>query len=60
MVRAVVRGGQVALLGPLPPDWSEGQELEVQAAAPELTPDEVDQRFRAMAAACPARRAAVN
>jgi len=32
MVNAVVRGGQIRSLEPLPPDWREGQRLRVERA----------------------------
>ena len=32
MIRAVVRGGLIHPVDPLPPGWKEGQEVEVQEA----------------------------
>jgi hypothetical protein len=40
MVRAVVRGGVLVPLGPLPPEWTEGTELALEAVEHPPSPEE--------------------
>jgi hypothetical protein len=53
MVRAVVKGGVIVPLSPLPPEWSEGTELTVQQIEESpSTPEEIDAWAREMDALC--------
>jgi hypothetical protein len=53
MVRAVVSGGEIRPLEPLPPDWQEGQSLRVEKADDgETAVDEIDRDFAILAKLC--------
>jgi hypothetical protein len=53
MVKAVVIRGEIRPLEPLPPDWREGQPLQVKKADDsELTLEEIDRDFAALANLC--------
>jgi hypothetical protein len=53
MVRAVVTGGEIHPLDPLPPDWQEGQRLHVEKAEENETPIvDIDKDFAVLAAMC--------
>lgn len=55
MVKAIVRGGEIRPLEPLPADWQEGQPLRVEKADDGATPvAEIDRDFGALAALCAA------
>jgi hypothetical protein len=53
MLRAVVRGGEIRPLEPLPADWQEGQPLRVDKADDgEMTVDEIDRDFALLTKMC--------
>jgi hypothetical protein len=53
MPKAVLRGGVIVPLEPLPPDWVDGQELIVEPAEePNDTPEAIDRWARKMEAVC--------
>jgi hypothetical protein len=43
MVRAVYRKGAIEPLDSIPPWWHEGQELTVESAEPDQSPEAIDQ-----------------
>jgi hypothetical protein len=53
MVKAVVSGGQIHPLEPLPVDWQEGQPLRVEKADEgEASVEEIDRDFSVLASLC--------
>ena len=55
MVKAVVRGGEIRPLEPLPADWHDGQPLRVEKADEgETSVEEIDRDFALLAALCEA------
>lgn len=48
MIRAIVKDGAIHSLGPLPHDWSEGQELVVERLSENPTPTWSDEVENAM------------
>lgn len=53
MVNAVVSGGQIRPLEPLPPDWKEGQRVRVELDEDrEMTVEEIDRDFAILEAMC--------
>ena len=53
MLKAVVKGGEIRPLEPLPADWQEGQPLRVDKADDgEMTADEIDRDFAVLAKMC--------
>ena len=55
MVRAVVSGGEIRPLEPLPADWQEGQPLRVEKAEDgETSVEEIDRDFAVLAELCQA------
>lgn len=53
MVKAVVRGGEIRSLEPLPADWQEGQSLRVEKADEgETSVEEIDRDFALLATLC--------
>lgn len=42
MVRAILQGGVILPLSPLPSDWSEGQELVIDEASPSVSREELE------------------
>jgi hypothetical protein len=53
MLDAVVSGGEIRPLEPLPADWQEGQRLRVEKADESATPaDEIDRDFALLATMC--------
>ena len=55
MVKAVIKGGTIRPLEPLPADWGEGQELLVEKAERDDIPgDEIDRDFAKLAILCDA------
>lgn len=53
MLNAVVNGGQIRPLEPLPADWQEGQRLRVEKVDEgDLPVEEIDRDFAALAALC--------
>jgi hypothetical protein len=55
MVKAIVRGGEIRPLEPLPPDWQEGQPLRVEKADDGEPPVEaIDRDFALLATLCEA------
>ena len=53
MLRAIVSGGAIQPLEPLPPDWREGQALRVEREdGPDLSFTEVDRDFDVLATLC--------
>jgi hypothetical protein len=53
MVKAVVSGGEIRPLEPLPADWQEGQALRVEKAdADESRLEEIDRDFAMLASLC--------
>ena len=53
MLKAVVRGGEIQPLEPLPADWQEGQPLRVDKADDgEMAVDEIDRDFAVLAKLC--------
>jgi hypothetical protein len=53
MVRAVVAGGEIRPLEPLPADWQEGQPLRVEKADDgEMTAEEIDRDFAVLTKMC--------
>jgi hypothetical protein len=55
MVEAIVSGGGIHPLQPLPADWQEGQRLQVEKADDrEATLEEIDRDFAVLAALCDA------
>jgi hypothetical protein len=56
MVNAVVSGGEIRPLEPLPADWRDSQRLRVEKADDgEPSAEEIDHGFAALAALCEAR-----
>lgn len=56
MVKAIVSGGGIRPLEPLPGDWQEGQPLRVEKADDgEPPPDEIDRDFALLATMCESR-----
>ena len=55
MVKAVVSGGEIRPLEPLPADWQEGQPLRVEKAdVGETSVEEIDRDFAMLATLCEA------
>ncbi len=52
MLKAVIKNGVIQPLEPLPPDWTEGVELEIQKATGTLPPEAVDEWLAEMNALC--------
>jgi hypothetical protein len=52
MVRAVIKNGVIVPLEPLPPDWTEGVEVDVLKATGTLPPEAVDEWLAEMNAVC--------
>jgi hypothetical protein len=53
MVNAVISGGEIRPLEPLPPDWQEGQRLRIERAdESEPTAEDIDRDFAVLAAMC--------
>ena len=53
MVKAVVSGGEIRPLEPLPADWQEGQPLRVEKADEgETSAEEIDRDFSLLATLC--------
>lgn len=53
MVKAVVNGGEIHPIEPLPVDWSEGQPLRVEKAEDdEMQVEEIDRDFAALESLC--------
>ena len=53
MVNAVVTGGQIRPLEPLPADWRDGQRVRVEKADDgEPSAEDIDRDFAALAALC--------
>ena len=56
MPKAILKNGQIQPLDPLPADWTEGQELDVEASQTRLgaepTPAEIDSDFQKLDAIC--------
>jgi hypothetical protein len=53
VVKAVVQGGEIHPLEPLPADWQEGQALRVEKAEEgEISVAEIDRDFALLAALC--------
>lgn len=45
-IRAVLRDGVIQPLEPLPPDWTDGQELRVLSPEPSNDPEKIDAWYR--------------
>ena len=58
MLKAIVRGGEIRPLEPLPVDWQEGQQLRVEKADGEVPIEEIDRDFAVLASLCAACEAA--
>lgn len=59
MVKAVVRGGEIWPLEPLPADWQEGERLLVERADDaEMSVEDIDRDFAVLARLCEASEAA--
>jgi hypothetical protein len=53
LVKAIVSGGVIQPLEPLPPDWHDGQELRVEKADEnEMSVGQIDQDFAELALLC--------
>lgn len=53
MLKAVVRGGEILPLEPLPEDWPEGQPLRVEKAEDgDIALDDIDHDFAVLAKLC--------
>ena len=53
MVKAVMRGGQIRPLEPLPADWREGQQLLIEKAdCSEVPVEEIERDFAVLASLC--------
>ena len=53
MLRAVVRGGEIRPLEPLPADWQHGQPLRVDKAEDgDMAVEEIDRDFAVLAKLC--------
>ncbi len=53
MVNAVVTGGEIRPLEPLPADWRDGQRVRIERAdEAEPTVEEIDRDFAVLAAMC--------
>jgi hypothetical protein len=52
MLKAVLKNGVIHPLEPLPQDWTEGVELEIQKATGTLPPEAVDEWLAEMNALC--------
>jgi hypothetical protein len=53
VVKAVIKGGEIRPLDPLPADWQEGQPLRVDRADEvELTLEEIDREFSLLERLC--------
>jgi hypothetical protein len=52
MLKAVVSGGGIRPLEPLPADWQEGQQLRVEKAEGEMSVEDIDRDFAVLAALC--------
>jgi hypothetical protein len=54
MVNAVISGGEIRPLGPLPSDWKEGQRLRIEPDDDEreMTIEEIDRDFAILEAMC--------
>ncbi len=53
MVKAVITGGQIQPLEPLPRDWQEGQQVRIEKLEEhEPTVEEIDRDFAELAALC--------
>lgn len=42
MIRAQIKDGVIRPIDPLPTEWAEGQELQIEAAEGLVTPEELD------------------
>jgi len=59
MVKAIVSGGEIRPLEPLPVDWREGQPLRVEKADDgETTVEEIDRDFTVLDSLCEANEPA--
>jgi hypothetical protein len=45
MVKAVVSGGEIRVLEPLPPEWRDGDTVYVELLEDNMTPEEIDREF---------------
>jgi hypothetical protein len=54
MLKAVVIQGEIRPLGPLPPDWQEGQRLRIEKADDETSVEEIDLDFAVLEKLCEA------
>jgi hypothetical protein len=54
MLKAVVSGGEIRPLEPLPADWQEGQQLRVEKAEGETSVEDIDRDFAVLATLCEA------
>lgn len=53
MVKAVLHGGVIQPIDPLPPEWKEGQELWVEGTVdPDDRPEAIDQWYQELEALC--------
>src|SRR5438067_297805 len=52
MLKAILKNGVIQPLEPLPPDWTEGMELEVQKATGTLPSEAADDWFARMEELC--------
>jgi hypothetical protein len=53
MPKAVLRNGGIQPVEPLPPEWQEGERLQVEKSQEASTPvEEIDRDFAALAALC--------
>jgi len=53
MIRATIRNGKIEPLGPLPSDWAEGRELEIQDAEESReSPEEIKKWWNDFNALC--------
>lgn len=52
-MKAVVRGGEICPLEPLPADWRDGQRLRVEKESDaDLSAEDIDRDFATLAALC--------
>ncbi len=53
MVKAIMSGGEIRPVEPLPADWREGQPLRIEKADDsEMTAEEIDRDFAVLASLC--------
>lgn len=53
MVKAIISGGEIHALEPLPADWQEGQELRIEKVEEQAaTVEEIDRDFALLARMC--------